>query len=190
MWKPIPNYEGHYEASDSGKIRTVHNKITTNKKYSQRVWKQRELKFNARKRHNNSEIVDYMVTLWKDNKPHKYLVSRLIATTFCGNFIDTELTVNHIDGNPENNSVKNLEWVTRANNIKYGFENGQYSKCCKNVEIMSESGIVMKFASMSKTDSFLNRYSGYTHSTIKNGKSTLISKNGEKYFIKGVNNHG
>lgn len=63
-----------------------------------------------------------MVTLWKDNKPHSHLVSRLIATTFIKNLLNSDYTVNHKDGNPLNNSADNLEWLSRADNIKYGFK--------------------------------------------------------------------
>ena len=44
IWKPIPNYEGIYEASSFGRIRTDKNKITKNKMYEVRHWKQRILK--------------------------------------------------------------------------------------------------------------------------------------------------
>lgn len=182
MWKPIPEYENLYEASDDGKIRTAYNKTTSNRKFKTRVWKQRELRFSKRKRHENG-FTDYMVTLWKDNKPRKFLVSRLIAATFCENNLNTELTVNHIDGNPHNNNANNLEWVTRAENVKLGFKNGQYSKSCKPIKILSANGIVLEFMSMAETDRFLERCNGYTSKHIIDGKNKLKSKTGQLYMI-------
>ena len=55
----------------------------------------------------------------------KWMLHRLIATVWLKNPENLE-TVNHIDGNKGNNSVENLEWCSLADNIKMGFENGQY----------------------------------------------------------------
>ena len=55
----------------------------------------------------------------------KWLLHRLVATVWKDNPNNFE-TVNHIDGNKGNNSVENLEWCTRAENIKDGFEKGLY----------------------------------------------------------------
>lgn len=41
VWKDIPNYEGLYQASSLGRIRTCENKVTSNARYSTRVWKSR-----------------------------------------------------------------------------------------------------------------------------------------------------
>lgn len=44
IWKDIPNYEGIYQASNLGRIRTAPNKTTSNKRYGKRVWAVRVLK--------------------------------------------------------------------------------------------------------------------------------------------------
>ena len=186
MWKSIPGYENLYEASDDGLIRTVKNKTTSNKRFAKRVWKQRILKYSSRKRHKNSDGFDYMVTLWKNNIPHKYLVDRLIAATFCGNNLNTNLTVNHIDGNPLNNHSNNLEWVTRKENIRYGFDNGQYANSCNDIKILSHSGIVLKFDSYSKCDRFLHQYKGYTSRNVCLKRDVLKSKDGQIFYVNEV----
>jgi hypothetical protein len=184
MWKSIPGYENLYEASDDGLIRTVQNKTTSNKKFVKRVWKQRILKYSSRKRHKNNDSFDYMVTLWKNNIPHKYLVARLIAATFCGNNLNTDLTVNHIDGNPLNNHSNNLEWISRADNIRYGYDNGQYTNACKKIKMLSQTGNVLEFDSYVKCDNYLNQYKGYTSRNILLRKDILRSKNGEIYYVR------
>lgn len=57
----------------------------------------------------------------------KWLVHRLVAYLWIDNPNEYE-TVNHKDGNKGNNSIENLEWCTRAENIKDGFENGLYDQ--------------------------------------------------------------
>lgn len=64
--------------------------------------------------------------MWKNGKHKTMLLHRLIATTFLENFINTSMTVNHKNGNRLDNRIENLEWLSRADNIRYGFENGQY----------------------------------------------------------------
>lgn len=57
-----------------------------------------------------------------DKRP-KFLVSRLVASAFCEGF-SPELTVNHIDGNKENNLPSNLEWVTKEDNTRHEWRTG------------------------------------------------------------------
>lgn len=63
------------------------------------------------------------VELWKDNKPHRRYVHRLVALSFLKGFHPT-LQVNHIDGNRMNNSISNLEWCTSDENIEHAFRIG------------------------------------------------------------------
>ena len=119
IWKDIPNFEG-YQVSDTGLVRT-HNKVTCTEYHGIRHWKNRILKFkNAEKTKRNQARVD----LWKDGKPHSFVVARLVAFTFFeADINDHSLTVNHIDGDWQNNNLQNLELISLAANIKHGFEN-------------------------------------------------------------------
>lgn len=63
------------------------------------------------------------VTLSKENLRYKVLVHRLVATHFIPN-PENKPTVNHIDGNKLNNEKSNLDWNTRSENSKHGFNNG------------------------------------------------------------------
>ncbi len=100
IWKDIPGYEGHYQASSLGEIRSIKNEC---------VLLKGDIQKNGYRR----------VYLWKDGKKKNCLVHRLVASAFIEN--PNEYTdVNHIDEDKSNNNVNNLEWCTHKYNINYG----------------------------------------------------------------------
>lgn len=161
IWKDIPGYKG-YQASSIGRIRT-HNKITYTEHHGERHWKDRILKPKKDKENN------LRVSLWKNNKERTILVHRLIGSTFLENNLDTKLTINHKDGNRLNNNVENLEWITRKENIQYGYEHGQYDSMCKKCKLKINDKII-NFASLSKASKYLGKNVGYISYKIKKGK--------------------
>ncbi|HBU8587317.1 TPA: HNH endonuclease, partial [Escherichia coli] len=56
-------------------------------------------------------------------RPSYKMVHRIVAEVFIDN-PDGKPEVNHKDGNKLNNKVENLEWVTRTENAKHGFDSG------------------------------------------------------------------
>lgn len=180
-WKDIPNYEGLYEASNNGRIRTKEGKTTSSARSEKRVWKQRIMKQKLRKCKNGR--LDAMVCLWKDGKPRYHLVSRLIASAFHGDMLFSNMTVNHIDGNTLNNSADNLEWLSRSDNIKYGFSNGQFDSFMKQIEAVTESGYRIHARSYADMDRKLGRYKGYTSRTLTSGLSQLAGSDGMIYKV-------
>lgn len=168
-WKSIPGYEMLYEASSKGRIRTCEGKVTSNARFPHRVWKQRILKQKCTR--NLKGRRDCRVSLWKDGKERTWLVARLIALTFCTGYSDG-MTVNHIDGNPMNNSASNLEWCSIAENIQKGFRDGLFSTP-KQVSIIDPDGIEHKFASQSAASRFLGRGNSYISTKISQNKLTL-----------------
>lgn len=179
VWKPIPGYEGLYEASSLGRIRTSDGKTTYSKLHGKRVWKQRILKPKACTNYN---ACGYRVTLWKDTKPKDFLVARLVCTTFHENLINTKMTVNHKDGNRLNNNIDNLEWLSLADNIRDGFKTGLYKSNQKPVSLTDESGNNLHFDSMCECSRFLGRNPGYVGTCLLRGKDA-VSKSGKKYKI-------
>lgn len=124
-----------------------------------------------------------MVCLWKDRKPHYHLVSRLIATAFHEDMLFSKMTVNHKDGDPKNNSADNLEWMTRSENIQYGFLNGQYSSFMKSVCVVSKNGDRIDARSYAELDRKLGRYRGYTSRCFSLGMYELIDSTGKAYRV-------
>lgn len=157
-WRQIPGYEGLYDASNLGRIRSAPGKTTSSKKFPRRVWKTRVMKQKVCP--NIHGRIDPRVILWKDGKEHTHLVSRLIAMTWCDGYA-AGLTVNHKDGNPMNNNANNLEWLSIADNVHHAFQTG-LNRCNKRVALIdSADGSRREFISMSVASCWLGRNSGY-----------------------------
>lgn len=122
-WRAIPGFEGAYEVSSCGQIRTVAHVIEYSyirkgvfgqkiKVKTSRTVKSKLIKPQKQK---NGYL---LVHLHKHGKRGAYLVHRLVALSFIPNVHKKE-QVNHIDGDKENNCSDNLEWVTNGENQKH-----------------------------------------------------------------------
>lgn len=167
QWKDIPGYEKIYQASNLGNIRTCEGKTTVSVRHGIRHWKQRILK--QKKQKNRYGRMDARVALYKDKKGKTFLVSRLIAMTWCDGYSDG-MTVNHIDGNSLNNTVENLEWVSRADNIRKGFSDGLYKTMEKTI-IVESNGTTHVFDSMSQASIYFGKSPGYFSNLMKSGRT-------------------
>lgn len=160
-WRDIKGYEGLYQASSFGRVRTVEGKTTFSQKHGVRHWKSRIMKGRG-----NNPVTGARVSLWRNGKKKDFLVARIIAYTFLGEPEDG-FTVNHIDGNRLNNKVENLEWLSLADNIRHGFETGLYTS--QKPVILTKGNVEYRFRSMAQCDEFLGRGHGYTSLVLKRG---------------------
>ena len=117
MMKDIPNYEGLYSATEDGRIWSYPKRINSFKG----KWLKLQIMTNTKNR--NKPRSNYMVYLYKNGEGKRFLVHRLVALTFIPN-PENKPQINHKDGNPLNNNVNNLEWVTSSENIRHGIKNG------------------------------------------------------------------
>ena len=101
IWKDIKDYEGFYQVSSVGRVRSMGNGGSNNSK--ERILKP----------YKNEYL---MVNLFKNGKRTPFLIHRLVAEAFIPN-IDNKPFIDHIDTNPSNNKIENLRWVTQKENL-------------------------------------------------------------------------
>lgn len=182
-WRDIRGYEG-YQVSNLGRVRT-HNKTTYTKRHGTRHWKDRILAFkpSTSSSQKSKQGMGYRVDLWKNGKPKTLLVARLVATTFLEDLIDTNMTVNHKDGNRLNNNVENLEWVTIKDNVIHAFETNLQTTQKHIAIINTKTGAKARFRSMSQAGMFFGNSHGFISAIIKNGQNTF-RKNDVIYLVE------
>lgn len=173
-WKNIRGFPG-YQVSNLGRVR-MHNKIVPTKGRGIRHYKDKILTLRKDEKMNR-----WKVWIRLDGKRHSLLVARLVADAFCGEFRDTEMTVNHIDGNRLNNHSDNLEWISREDNLREGFRNGLYNAVMKRCVLIDESGKHYYFESMSEANRYLQRCAGYISSMLRRGYNKISDADGRKY---------
>lgn len=104
IWKDIEGYEGLYQVSSEGMVKS----LNYNRTGEERILK------------SGKDKDGYLyVILYKEGNTKTFSVHRLVAQAFLNN-PDNLQQVNHIDENPTNNSVDNLEWCTAKYNVNYG----------------------------------------------------------------------
>lgn len=122
-WRPVKGYEGLYEVSNMGRVKSLHYG-------KRRILKQSVLPNGYMK-----------VVLNKDGTANMKTVHRLVATAFIRN-PNNYGVVNHKDGNKKNNTVDNLEWCTRSYNTKHAYHNRLMSadSCKKSIILYKKYG--------------------------------------------------
>lgn len=159
-WKDIPNYENIYQASADGQIRTVPGKVTRNAKFSERHWKTRILKQKTDKGGYKR------VSLWKNAKSNDLLVHRLVAETFIPKIKGKDL-INHIDGNPSNNRVENLEWCNYSENLIHAYIHHLNRENNEIVLVNKQTFEANYFYSLAQASNFLGKSHGFLSNKLK-----------------------
>lgn len=112
QWKDIKDFEGWYQISDLGNVRSLDRVSSDGRFYKGSL---KAIGF-GRGKYN-------IITLYKGGEQKSFRVHRLVAEAFISN-PDNKSEVNHIDGNKNNNHVGNLEWSTSSENQKHAYRLG------------------------------------------------------------------
>ena len=115
VWKDIKDYEGIYQISNFGRVKSLNYKSTGPEK----IMKLQE--------HKNGY---FTVMLYKDGRQKRVLVHRLVAEVFIANPYNLPC-INHKDENTSNNHISNLEWCSYKYNNNYGNHNERLSESHK-----------------------------------------------------------
>ena len=122
IWKPIKEYQGYYEVSNLGRVRSVTRKI------------ERTTPSNINKKSlytYNGKLIPFWITkkgycrcsLNIDGIKKNHLVHQLVAKAFIDNS-ENKKQINHINCIKTDNRVENLEWVTNYENYLHAVQNG------------------------------------------------------------------
>ena len=145
VWKDIKDYEGLYQVSNMGRIKSL-------KRYEKSGSKIR-LRNEKILKQKNTMGYNYVI-LSKCNKLKTYRIHRLVAETFISN--PQQLPqVNHIDGNKLNNKAKNLEWCTASYNIKEAYRLN-LSKTRKVIQYNLNGDFIKLWSSIANASKSLN----------------------------------
>lgn len=109
IWKDIPGFEGRYQASDQGRIRSIQDNHGNYREHIRSTW-------------ISSKGYEYVQLFIKD-KRHNVSVHHAVASAFIPN-PDQKETVNHIDGIKTHNQPSNLEWASYSENLKHAHATG------------------------------------------------------------------
>ena len=106
IWKDLPGYEGKYQVSNLGKVKSLNYHRSGRNKIMKGI----------------SEGHGYLyLNLCKNGERRREYIHRLVLSTFYPVINMNELEVNHINEIKSDNKLDNLEWCDRQYNVKHGF---------------------------------------------------------------------
>lgn len=156
VWKDIYGYEGLYQVSNLGRVKSFYARNG-------------RLSNQSRTLKPKLDRYGYLKLTLCKNKNYKYVtIHRLVATSFIDN-PENKSEVNHKDGNKLNNCVENLEWLTGLENIYHAFTAGLTPKTPlnnpKSIKI-SQYDLNGNFIKTFPSTREVERELGFSHSTV------------------------
>lgn len=157
LWKAVSGFEGIYEISSYGRVKSLSRIIQ--KGNNTAFLKEKMLKPSMNERY-------CFVSLGKNHNFRQYSLHRLVASAFIPNPNNLP-EVNHIDGNKQNNNVENLEWCDGSYNqlhaVRLGLrKQARRVRCCQTGKI---------YPSMRCAERDLGFYLGVVSDCIRDNKS-------------------
>lgn len=162
IWKDIKGYEGLYQISNYGEVRSLDRTVV----YCN--GKKARYKSKIRKASNS----DYrLIALSKKGNVKVYKISRLVALHFIPK-IKGKNIVNHKDGNKYNDYVNNLEWCTYSENIIHAIDNNLKPKKNKVSGVFYEKrrGKWASYLYRNNKNIFIGRFDNYEDAVAQRKK--------------------
>lgn len=163
IWKDITGFEGLYQISNLGRVKSVQRKVMA-KGSEKTVFERIRTPINTH---------GYLYCdLWKDGTGYRFAVHRLVASAFHDNPKNLP-QVNHIDGNKANNRADNLEWCDQSENNLHAFRLGlmkAYDRSGKNNPMYG------RHQSESAKEKIANVHRGLKHSDEAKRKMSFARK--------------
>lgn len=124
LWEDIAGYEGLYQISNEGRVRSYDRIINTKDKKG--VWRQKVARGHILKLGVTKTGGGYFyVQLCGNGTRKNQYVHRLVATRFINNDDKKRIFVNHKDCNSRNNHYSNLEWCSHKENMEHAAINNR-----------------------------------------------------------------
>lgn len=117
QWKDIPGYEGLYQISTFGRVRSMTRTQMTSTGFTQTI-QERIMKSGLNKDGYRQAILS------RSGIATTYRICRIVAKVFITE-INGKTVVNHINGDRGNDNMNNLEWCTQSYNVKDGYNRGR-----------------------------------------------------------------
>lgn len=114
VWKDIPEYEGLYQVSNLGRIKSLSRKV------EYKSWPYFRMTKDVIMKQSKGDTGYFQITI-KKNEPKTFKVHQLIAIAFLNHKRNgNNMVVDHVDGNKENNNLSNLNIIHNRQNISKG----------------------------------------------------------------------
>lgn len=153
IWKDISGYNGVYQISNLGRVRSCEGKSGD---YSIRAPRFCGKGYRS-------------ITLHDSGKRRYFLIHRLVAEAFLENPHGFP-QVNHKDGNKQNNCVNNLEWCTNSENMNHAYANLLTRRARPILQFDKQGNFIKKWDSSSEFSRFIGVKNNSCISDVCNGK--------------------
>lgn len=126
IWKDIPGYEGRYQVSDQGRVKSLARTYASRSKNGKIFY--RRLQERIMRPGTNSSQIPYLYVTFYPEKQN-FLIHRLVLLAFKGP-CPVGMEVRHLDSNHLNNNLSNLAYGTHSENMGDSLRNG---KTCRKL---------------------------------------------------------
>lgn len=176
IWKDIKDFEGIYQVSNLGSVRSLDRKVFNKGNNS---WCNKKGRILKPTKDKGGYL--YVGLHNKDNvKTNSVKIHRLVALAFCTGY-EYGLEVNHKNGNRQDNRSENLEWVTRSQNIRDIYKRGLNTNGDKNNASKlknREIGIITSLYDSGVSQIIIAKAFSVSQATISNIIKNKTYKNG------------